>query len=575
MAKIDADEITSLLREEIQNYDNRMQVDEVGTVISVGDGIARVHGLDKVMAGELVSFPHDIMGLALALEEEQVGVVLMGEGSEIREGDQVKRTGKIMSVPVGDAMVGRVVNALGQPIDDKGPIETTETLPIERLAPGVIDRQPVKEPMSTGIKAIDAMIPIGRGQRELIIGDRQTGKTAVVIDTIINNAKNNLICIYCAIGQKRSSVSQVVQTLTENGAMDYTIVVAATASEPAPLLYLAPFAATAMGEYFRDNGKAALVIYDDLSKHAVAYRELSLLLRRPPGREAYPGDVFYLHSRLLERSAKMSKEKGGGSLTALPIIETQAGDVSAYIPTNVISITDGQIFLETDLFNSGIRPAVNVGLSVSRVGFSAAIKAIKQVGSTLKLDLAQYRELAAFAQFGSDLDKVTQNQLNRGKRLTELLKQDQFHPLTPEHMVAILFAGTQGLLDDVKVEDIRAFEDGFHKYLDASQQALLKDIADKKALDDDLRGRLKSATKEYKKDFLGEHEQAKGKDAVAELSEDEKKAAEQKTPAGSQPGAASTAGGGAGQEQANSKGAQQAQGAAGSKDAQQAQETAK
>ena len=380
--KIGADEITSLLREEIQNYDVKMQVDEVGTVISVGDGIARIHGLDKVMAGELIEFPHGIAGLALSLEEEQVGAVLLGEAAEIREGDEVKRTGKIMSVPVGPAMIGRVVNALGEPIDDKGPIATTETLPIERLAPGVIDRQPVKEPMSTGIKAIDAMIPIGRGQRELIIGDRQTGKTAVVIDTILNNAKNNLICIYCAIGQKRSSIAQTVQTLTEQGAMDYTIIVAASASESAPMLYLAPFAATAMGEYFRDNGKHALVIYDDLSKHAVAYRELSLLLRRPPGREAYPGDVFYLHSRLLERSAKMNKEKGGGSLTALPIIETQAGDVSAYIPTNVISITDGQIFLETDLFNSGIRPAVNVGLSVSRVGFSAAIKAIKQVGST-------------------------------------------------------------------------------------------------------------------------------------------------------------------------------------------------
>ncbi len=573
MAKINADEITSLLREEIQNYDSRMQVDEVGTVISVGDGIARVHGLDKVMAGEIVQFPHEIEGLALALEEEQVGVVLMGESDQIREGDEVKRTGRIMSVPVGDAMIGRVVNALGQPIDDKGPIATTETLPVERLAPGVIDRQPVKEPMATGLKAIDAMIPIGRGQRELIIGDRQTGKTAVALDTIINNAKNDLICIYCAVGQKRSSISQVVQTLTENGAMDYTIIVAASASEPAPLLYLAPFAATAMGEYFRDNGKAALVIYDDLSKHAVAYRELSLLLRRPPGREAYPGDVFYLHSRLLERSAKLSKEKGGGSLTALPIIETQAGDVSAYIPTNVISITDGQIFLETDLFNSGIRPAVNVGLSVSRVGFSAAIKAIKQVGSTLKLDLAQYRELAAFAQFGSDLDKVTQNQLNRGKRLTELLKQDQFHPLTPAHMVAILFAGTQGLLDDVKVEDIRPFEEGFHKYLDASQGELLKQIEDKKALDDDLRGKLNGAVEEYKRDFLSQHEQAKGKDAVVELDEEEQKQAAEKTPSGSQPGAATTAGGGATQEQANSKGAQQAQGAADSGQARQAQET--
>ncbi len=562
MAKISADEITSLLRQEIENYDTRMQVDEVGTVISVGDGIARVHGLDKVMAGEIVQFPHEIEGLALSLEEEQVGVVLMGEGSEIREGDQVKRTGRIMSVPVGEAMVGRVVNALGQPIDDKGPIETTETYPVERLAPGVIDRQPVKEPMLTGIKAIDAMIPIGRGQRELIIGDRQTGKTAVVIDTILNNAKNNLICIYCAVGQKRSSISQVVQTLTERGAMDYTIVVAASASEPAPLLFLAPFAATAMGEYFRDNGKHALVIYDDLSKHAVAYRELSLLLRRPPGREAYPGDVFYLHSRLLERSAKLNKEKGGGSLTALPVIETQAGDVSAYIPTNVISITDGQIFLETDLFNSGIRPAVNVGLSVSRVGFSAAYKSVKQVGSTLKLDLAQYRELAAFAQFGSDLDKVTQNQLNRGKRLTELLKQQQFQPLTAEHMVAVLFAGTQGLLDDVKVEDIQVWEAGFHKYLDASQQALLKDLAEKRALDDDLRNRLKSAVNEYKKNFVAEHGRAEGKDAVVPLSEDEKRKAAEKTPAGSQPGAATTAGGGAGPQQANQKGAEQTQGAA-------------
>ena len=562
MAKISADEITSLLREEIQNYDQRMQVDEVGTVISVGDGIARVHGLDKVMAGEIVEFPHEIEGLALSLEEDQVGVVLMGESSEIREGDQVKRTGRIMSVPVGDAMVGRVVNALGAPIDDKGPIATTETLPVERLAPGVIDRQPVKEPMATGIKAIDAMIPIGRGQRELIIGDRQTGKTAVVIDTILNNAKNNLICIYCAIGQKRSSISQVVQTLTERGAMDYTIVVAASASEPAPLLYLAPFAATAMGEYFRDSGRSALVIYDDLSKHAVAYRELSLLLRRPPGREAYPGDVFYLHSRLLERSAKMNKEKGGGSLTALPIIETQAGDVSAYIPTNVISITDGQIFLETDLFNSGIRPAVNVGLSVSRVGFSAAYKSVKQVGSTLKLDLAQYRELAAFSQFGSDLDKVTQNQLNRGKRLTELLKQQQYQPLTAEHMVAVLFAGTQGLLDDVKVEDVQAWESGFHAYLDAQQQALLKDLADKRALDDDLRGRLKTAVNEFKRDFVAEHGKAEGKDSVAPLNEDEKKKAAEKTPAGSQPGAATTAGGGMGAQQANQKGAEQTQGAA-------------
>ena len=405
MAQIKADEITELLRQQIENFEQRIQVDEVGTIISLGDGIARVHGLDKVMAGELIEFPHDVAGLAMNLDEDQVGAVLLGDYTELKEGDTVKRTGRIMSVPVGEAMIGRVVNALGQPIDDKGPINTDKFNPIERLAPGVIDRQGVREPMATGIKAIDTMIPIGRGQRELIIGDRQTGKTAIALDTIINSAKNNLICIYCAIGQKRSSVAQVVQTLEENGAMAYTVVVAATASEPAPMQYLAPFAATAIGEYFRDNGKHALVIYDDLSKHAASYREISLLLRRPPGREAYPGDVFYLHSRLLERSSKLSDKLGGGSLTALPIIETQAGDVSAYIPTNVISITDGQIFLETDLFNSGVRPAVNVGLSVSRVGFSAAVKATKQVGSTLKLDLAQYRELAAFSQFGSDLDR--------------------------------------------------------------------------------------------------------------------------------------------------------------------------
>ena len=525
MAQIKADEITQLLKEQIQNYDAKIRVDEVGTVIALGDGIARIHGLDKVMYGEMIEFPHGIAGLAMNLEEEQVGAVLMGDYTEIREGDEVKRTGKILSVPVGEAMIGRVVNALGQPIDDKGPINATETLPIERLAPGVVDRQSVREPMMTGLKAVDSMIPIGRGQRELIIGDRQTGKTAIALDTIINNAKNDLICIYCAIGQKRSSVAQVVQTLTENGAMDYTVVVAATASEPAPMLYLAPYAATSIGEYFRDKGKHALVIYDDLSKHAVAYREISLLLRRPPGREAYPGDVFYLHSRMLERSSKLSKEKGGGSLTALPIIETQAGDVSAYIPTNVISITDGQIFLETDLFNSGIRPAVNVGLSVSRVGFSAAIKAIKQVGATLKLDLAQYRELAAFSQFGSDLDKVTQNQLNRGQRLTELLKQPQFQPLTAEHQVAILFAGTQGLLDDVKVDSIRAFEDGFHKYLDSAQTALLKDIGEKKVLDDDLRNRLKDAINEFKQNFFTEHQEAQvssGSQQKAQ-SKDEKK----------------------------------------------------
>src|SRR5450755_2382505 len=502
MAKINADEITQLLRQQIENYQQGIQVDEVGTVISLGDGIARLHGLDKVMAGEMLQFPHGISGLAMNLDESEVGAVLLGDYTEIEEGDEVKRTGTIMSVPVGEALIGRVVDALGAPIDDKGPIATTQTLPVERLAPGVIDRQSVKEPMATGIKAIDTMIPIGRGQRELLIGDRQTGKTAIALDTIINSAKNDLICIYCAIGQKRSSVAQVVQTLEEHGAMAYTIVVAATASEPAPMQYLAPFAATAMGEFFRDSGKHALVIYDDLSKHAASYREISLLLRRPPGREAYPGDVFYLHSRLLERSSKVSEKLGGGSLTALPIIETQAGDVSAYIPTNVISITDGQIFLETDLFNSGVRPAVNVGLSVSRVGFAAAIKATKQVGSTLKLDLAQYRELAAFSQFGSDLDKVTLQQLNRGVRLTELLKQPQFQPLSVEKQVVILFAGVNGLLDDVDVSDLRAFEDGFYPYLESSAASILTDIATKKALDDDIKARLTAAVKDYKESFL-------------------------------------------------------------------------
>ena len=484
MAQIRADEITELLREQIANYDSKVQVDEVGTITSLGDGIA---------------------GLALSLEEDQVGAVILGEYTELKEGEEVKRTGKILSVPVSDALIGRVVNALGMPID-KGPIAATTSLPMERLAPGIVDRQPVREPMATGLKAIDAMIPIGRGQRELIIGDRQTGKTAVLLDTIINNAKNDLICIYCAIGQKRSSIAQVVQTLTEAGAMGHTIVVAASASEPAPMLYLAPYAACAMGEYFRDNGKHALVMYDDLSKHAMAYREISLLLRRPPGREAYPGDVFYLHSRLLERASKLSKERGGGSLTALPVIETQAGDVSAYIPTNVISITDGQIFLETDLFNSGVRPAVNVGLSVSRVGFSAAIKAVKQVGSTLKLDLAQYRELAAFAQFGSDLDPLTLKQLNRGQRLTELLKQPQFHPLTWQQQVVALFAGTQGYLDDLQVSDVRAFEDGLHQFFETAQQALLADLTQKKQLDDDVRSRLHAAIKEYAAQFKAELE---------------------------------------------------------------------
>src|SRR5579875_1371911 len=482
MAQIKADEITALLKEQIANYDVKMRVDEVGTVITLGDGIARLHGLDKVMSGELLEFPHGLAGLAMSLEEDQVGCVLLGDYTEIREGDQVKRTGKILSVPVGDAMIGRVVNALGQPVDDKGPISTTQTLPVERLAPGVIDRQPVREPMMTGLKAIDSMIPIGRGQRELIIGDRQTGKTAVALDTFINNEKNDLICIYCAIGQKRSSIAQVVQTLDEYGAMGHTIVVAASASEPAPMLYLAPYAACAIGEYFRDKGKHALVIYDDLSKHAIAYREISLLLRRPPGREAYPGDVFYLHSRLLERASKLSDKMGGGSLTALPIIETQAGDVSAYIPTNVISITDGQIFLETDLFNSGIRPAVNVGLSVSRVGSAAQLKAMKQVAGSLKLELAQYREVAAFAQFGSDLDAATQYLLNRGARLTEMLKQPQFSPIPIEQQVVIVYAATKGYLDKLSLSDILPFQ---HALLQEIGSDILSEISQKKVISDE------------------------------------------------------------------------------------------
>jgi F-type H+-transporting ATPase subunit alpha len=508
MAQIKADEITKLIRDQIENYESKVSVDEVGTIISLGDGIARVHGLDKVMAGELLEFGHGVAGIAMNLEEDQVGVVLLGEYTEVKEGDQVKRTGRIMSVPTGEAMIGRVVNALGQPIDDKGPIAASKDILIERLAPGVIDRQPVREPMATGIKAIDSMIPVGRGQRELIIGDRQTGKTAVALDTIVNSKGNNLICIYCAIGQKRSSIAQVVKTLEEFGAMEYTIVVAASASEPAPMLYLAPYAACAIGEYFRDSGKHALVIYDDLSKHAAAYREISLLLRRPPGREAYPGDVFYLHSRLLERAAKMSDKLGGGSLTALPVIETQAGDVSAYIPTNVISITDGQIYLESDLFNSGIRPAVNVGLSVSRVGGSAQIKAMRQVAGTLKLELAQYRELAAFAQFGSDLDKATQAQLNRGKRLVEILKQDQYRPLPFSKQILIIFAGTNGYLDDLAVEQMREFEEELFKYVDSMNAKLLDSIMQKKTIDDALKAEMEKTLKEFKQRFVSERQPA-------------------------------------------------------------------
>ena len=473
-----AEEITEIIRQQLTGISKGVDVAEVGTITSIGDGIARVYGLERVMSGELVQFPHDVTGLALNLEEDNVGIVLLGDYQELKEGDQCKRTGRIMSVPVGQAMVGRVVNALGMPIDGKGPVNTTEFYPIERLAPGVVDRKPVKEPLQTGLKAIDAMIPIGRGQRELIIGDRQTGKTAVAIDTIINQKGKDVICVYVAIGQKKSTVAQIVKTLEQYGAMDYTIIVNASASEAAPLQYLAPYAGCAMGEYFLYNGKHALVIYDDLSKHAASYREISLLLRRPPGREAYPGDVFYLHSRLLERASKLSDAKGGGSLTALPIIETQAGDVSAYIPTNVISITDGQIFLETDLFHSGVRPAINVGISVSRVGGSAQVRSMRSVSGTLRLDLAQYRELAAFAQFGSDLDKTTQAQLNRGKRLVEILKQGQYSPLRVGLQTASIYAGTKGFLDNLAVEAVRPFEAALHQHLDRRARAARRQARD-------------------------------------------------------------------------------------------------
>ena len=502
MANIKADEISKILREQIANYEQTVSVDEVGSVISVGDGIARIHGLEKVMAGEMLAFPHDVFGLALNLEEEEVGAVLLGESSELKEGDTVRRTNTIMSVPVGNELIGRVVSPLGVPLDDKGPITAKERNPLERIAPGVLDRQPVREPLQTGIKAIDAMIPIGRGQRELIIGDRQTGKTAVILDSIINQKGNDMICIYCAIGQKRSTIAQVVKVLTDAGAMDYTIVVASSAAEPASLQYIAPYAACSMGEYFRDNKRHAVTFYDDLSKHAQAYREISLLLRRPPGREAFPGDVFYLHSRLLERAAKLNDKLGGGSLTSLPVIETQAGDVSAYIPTNVISITDGQIYLESDLFNAGIRPAINVGISVSRVGGNAQIKAMRQVAGSLRLDMAQYRELAAFAQFGADqLDKVTQAQLARGQRLTEILKQDQYVPLPVEQQVLILYVATSGALDSVPVGEVRRFEKEFLQFAQASYANVLKDIATKKALDDGIKATIKTAVDAFKERF--------------------------------------------------------------------------
>ncbi|HUF04751.1 MAG TPA: F0F1 ATP synthase subunit alpha [Aridibacter sp.] len=498
MEAIKANEINEIIRAQIENFDASMTVAEVGTVIKVGDGIAEIYGLEKVMAGELLEFDHGVRGLALNLEEDKVGAVLFGDFQKIKEGDEAKRTRRIMSVPVGDALIGRVVDALGNPIDGKGEVITDTYNAIERIAPGIIDRQPVKEPLQTGLKAIDSMVPIGRGQRELIIGDRQTGKTAVAIDTIINQKGKDVICVYVAIGQKRSTVAQVVEKLKEFGAMDYTIIVSATASDPAAMQYLAPYAGVAMGEYFRDSGRHALTIYDDLSKQAAAYREISLLLRRPPGREAYPGDVFYLHSRLLERAAKMSEARGGGSLTSLPIIETQAGDISAYIPTNVISITDGQIFLEADLFNSGIRPAINVGNSVSRVGGAAQVKAMKQVAGTLRIDLAQYRELAAFAQFGSDLDKSTQSQLERGKRLTEILKQGQYRPMEVENQVLIIWTATNGFVDDVAVEDLGRFEKELFEFMENSNPAVMQELRDKKALDDDLKAKLKEALEDFK-----------------------------------------------------------------------------
>ena len=515
--ELKVDEISKIIRQQIEGFETETDLAEVGTIISVGDGIARVHGLEKVMYLELLELPHGVMGMALNLEEDNVGAVLMGDTTLIKEGDQVRRTGRIMQVPAGDAMLGRVVDALGQPLDGKGPINATHTMNVERIAPGVVERQPVTEPLQTGLKAIDSMTPIGRGQRELIIGDRQTGKTAIGLDTIINQKGKGVICIYVAVGQKQSTVAQVVKTLEENGALEYTIVVSAPAASPSPFLYLAPFSGCAMGEYFMFHGKdgqpasadnpgrAVLTVYDDLSKHAAAYREISLLLRRPPGREAYPGDVFFLHSRLLERASKLSDANGGGSLTSLPIIETQAGDISAYIPTNVISITDGQIFLEADLFYSGVRPAMNVGLSVSRVGGNAQIKAMKQVAGTLRLGLAQFRELEAFAQFGSDLDKATQAQLNRGRRLVELLKQGQYAPLSVEKQVLTIFSVTNGYLDDLDTSLCLTYESEMHKHFDAAHGDLVKKIGEKSGLSDDVKSELSAAMDKFKEQFKATH----------------------------------------------------------------------
>ena len=494
-------EITSIIKKQIEDYDKGVKVEEIGTVLSTGDGIARIYGLDNAAAGELLEFPNNVFGMALNLEEDNVGAALFGESHLIKEGDRVNRTGRIVEVPVGDALRGRVVSPLGEPIDGRGPIETTERRRIELKAPGIVARQPVSQPLQTGLKAIDSMIPIGRGQRELIIGDRQTGKTAVCLDTIINQKGGDVTCIYVAVGQKRSTVAQVVDQLRQYGAMDYTIVVAATASEAAPLQYIAPYSGCTMGEYFRDNGRHALVIYDDLSKHAVAYRQLSLLLRRPPGREAFPGDVFYLHSRLLERAAKMSDAQGGGSLTALPIIETQAGDVSAYVPTNVISITDGQIYLETDLFYSGVRPAINVGLSVSRVGGNAQIRAMKQVAGGLRLDLAQYREMAAFAQFGSDLDVATQRQIARGSRLVEILKQGQYQPMPVEKQVLIIYAGTSGFIDQVAPENLQRYQNELFEFVESQHPGLFPAIVEKRQIDDDTKPQLEKALQEFNQRF--------------------------------------------------------------------------
>lgn len=495
--RLNADEIAGVIEKQIKGYEEALDISEVGEVIQVGDGIARVYGLENVMAMELVEFPNNVMGMALNLEEDNVGCILFGSVELVREGDVVKRTGRIAEVPVGEALLGRVVDPLGRPVDGKGPIDTKHFSHVERKAKGVIERQPVKEPLATGIKAIDSMIPIGRGQRELIIGDRQTGKTAIAIDTIINQKGKDVACIYVAIGQKRSTVARVVKTLEDYGAMEYTIIVSATASEPAPLQFIAPFSGCSMGEFFSDNGKHAFIVYDDLSKHAWAYRQVSLLLRRPPGREAYPGDIFYLHSRLLERAAKLSDELGGGSLTALPVIETQAGDLSAYIPTNVISITDGQIYLESDLFFSGQKPAVNVGLSVSRVGGNAQIKAMKQVAGRLRLDLAQYRELEAFAKFGSDLDKATQSQLTRGEKMVEILKQNQYNPISFENQICFIYMGIHGFLDEFPTKKITSMESDYYSYLDAQNSEILTDIADKKEITDETAKKLDKAIKDF------------------------------------------------------------------------------